>query len=155
MAHSREVKEKALQVYLQCRTVEGVSKICDVPYSTIRKWKLKHGWDKKLEEYKEDIADNPFEENKELQKYIEGFDIPKEDADLLNDIKTVEGVCFGCMRGSIPEDNIALRPRNFKECMDALKMCWQTREALLHRDKKSSVTVNGPAKFDFVTIPGK
>jgi len=150
MSYTKQEKEKALEVYLQTRTVEAVSKICNTPYSTLRRWSLKYHWKEKLEDYQNTIAENPFEENQELQEYIKGFDISKEDGDLLNQIKTVEGICFASMREDVPDDRIHLKPRSFKEAVEALNICWKARENLLHRDKKASVTVNGPAKFDFI-----
>lgn len=152
MAYSKQTIDEAFTAYLQCRTAEGTAKLCNVPVVTVRKWRKKYDWDRKLEEEKKRIAEDPFGVNTQLEVFVEKTLLMQEDADVLRQIKMIEGVCWACMREDVPKEQIHLKPRSFKEATDVLLKCFKAREELLHRDKKASVNVyGGNTKMDFIT----
>lgn len=152
MAYSKKDKERAFTAFLQCRTIEGTSTVCGIPAVTLRKWRTSDKWLARLEMEKQNIADDPFEKNDALEKFVDGFNIASEDAEVLRQIKLVEGVCLACMREDVPIEQIHLQPKSFKEATEVLSRCWKAREELLHRDKKATINISGGIqKMDFVT----
>jgi hypothetical protein len=151
MAYSKEQKQRAFLIYQQCRTLNGTAKLAGVKHATISRWAKEEGWAEKLEASKEMAACNPFDDDRALEGYIEQFNIPKEDSDVLRQIKIVENICFACMRDEIPTEQIRLQPNTFKEATDILVKCWTARQSLLH-SKTGSTNITGQnVKVDFIT----
>lgn len=154
MAYSEEVREKTYIAYTQCRTVRGTARVMKIAEKTVKEWIEKYEWDKKLDHDKAIAACNPFADDPALVEFIAKFNIPAEDSEMLKQIKIVENICFACIRDEVPTNKIRLQPNSFKEATDVLRNCWRARQALLHPNlggNKTGITVEGDAKFDFVS----
>lgn len=155
MAYLKEDRQRAYLAFAEARTIEGTAALTGVPVPTLKKWRQKDNWLARLEMEKQRQADDPFGESKSLEVFVDQFDIASEDKEVLKQIKTIEGICLRCIREEVPQEIVRLQPKTFKEAVDVMEKCWKTREALLHRDKKPSVSFHGGVqKVDFTTIQG-
>jgi len=162
MAYTNADKQKALQVYLQVRTIAKTAELTGFKYNTVTNWFIKHKWKQKLDEHLKKLADNPITET---DKSLEVMPKVVEDSlgllGTLRDICIMEGIVKGCLEEN-PETNPdhlekrgfkGFKPASFKECVWAMEKCWKARVAVAEQLKpKNSKTEEGEGKIPYVKM---
>jgi hypothetical protein len=129
-AYSDKVKDRAWRAYLEAGTIEGASKLMQIPQKTLREWCEENEWEKKREKKEELIVtdDQDFEAELTIKELCTTYGIKPDMAETLKEVKIISGMCFAAIKGDPTlEEKVKLYPQSFESVMKALKVCWDTR----------------------------
>jgi hypothetical protein len=157
MARNAREIEKAFQIYLQVRTVEGVGRVTEIPVSTLRKWSLKYKWKDRLEKILDEGAvGDPT--NTPIIRQSQDIELSPQGKMVLEEVNTVESICMATIRGTEEsrereEDDgkpSPLRPKTFTEAMNALDKCWRMRGQLFSTIGNSTKEQASSGKMPYI-----
>ena len=146
-------KQKALEAFLQIRTIDGTAKALSLPYSTVRKWSLVGRWKEALEKFLDEESQDPFN-TAVVERFASQFNVPEEEKKILDDIHVIEGICIACMND--PEETVektfkGLKPRSFVEAVNAIEKCAKMRFELFRPSARMPGTgVPGDGKMPWI-----
>lgn len=135
-ARTKEDWDKAYRLYLEIGSYNKVAETVDIPFSTLRARAIKEKWKADRDEKQLAIASDPKEQEKYLQVIVQDLGLNVHDAEVLKNIKGVEGICMAAIKGikgQIDGVYADLVPETFKDATAALKLCWDARDKLLSR----------------------
>ena len=148
MSYSREDKDKAFILYKELRSATRVSGVLNIPEPTISKWRDKYGWYRLIKSEERALIAAPYDQTEYIKDICNKFNIGEQDGEVLSQVKTIEGICLATIKGEtelLAEDG--LTPPNFDSAIKALKICWETRDKIFHKDPKSPA---GDVRYNYI-----
>lgn len=140
------VKNDALELFLEVKSLSRVSEIMGIPYNTLNKWKIKYNWERELKKQDSLIVADSVDLAKTVDSLCEKFNIPVNDGEILKQVKTIEKICMKSIKNKYSEDDQTLRPLTFDGAVKTLKICWDTRLKIFPK-----ATGNGDEKKDKIS----
>jgi transposase-like protein len=139
--YPKEVKDKAFELYSECRSVPVVSKLTGIPSVTLHSWRKKSNWDKKIDKQdkKEVVSlDRP---NPKFEKLCREMGLDDISIATLKEINAVSKLCMACILGNSEElvESVRLKPQTFREAVGALKTCWESKTKIFGQIKETKV----------------
>jgi hypothetical protein len=137
LKYTKAQQEQAFALYRELNVLSRVSEHLNIPVNILSKWKKDLCWDDRKERENTALALAPLNQNTNIENLCSKFGIPKEDGEVLKQIKTVEGICMAAIRNKTDIiDKLGLAPPNWDSAMKSLDICWKWRDKIFERKLK-------------------
>lgn len=144
LKYTKEQQEQAFQIYRETQILSRASEFLSIPMPVLSKWKKDNDWDSRIERDNSALALAPLSQDQNVERLCQRFEIPKEDGEVLKQIKLVEGICMATIKGKTNvTEKLALTPPNWDSAIKTLDTCWKWRNTIFERKIKQSKAGNG------------
>lgn len=149
MAYSKEDRDRAFIAYKELGSTARASKACDIPETTLAKWRDKYAWARLVRNEEKALIESNYDLTPYVENICKQFNIDENDGEVLVQVKTIEKICLATIKGETEVLELeALRPPNFDSAIRALKICWETRDKIFPKNVKGSAA--GTTKVNYI-----
>lgn len=149
--YTEEERERVYRAWYEFDSPKQAAIHCGVSHSTVLGWIKKYNWKEQKKKDKEYLKAIKLEKKQETLREMKNMaaEIGLSDIDFktFRDIRIVEKTCIAFIQNDkefFKENKDIMQPNNFKEAVDALKKCWETKEKMLVRYTKTKAEEDTP-----------
>lgn len=131
-AYTAEDRERAFLYWVENASLNKTAQEMGVSYGTIVNWKKQGHWDLRAEKHVHEIQEDFVLVDSVIEKVADDLGLRPVDLDTFSNIKKVEELLMKKALGK-EINNVELRDLSYRDCISALKKCWDSKAAIVSR----------------------